>query len=194
MRSTDGPTRPSLVVPNNSENYFGIEGSSSHTGLSRAVAAAILVGLASLVAGAYLAQYSIDRSWLIWTPPGETEPRTVFLPHWATLIPSVALLGTGMFGVAAVWLDVHKVGESSRRVFFLTYGSVSLAFGLSMFIHGLSFSFFIQCSDPGGCQELFLPFWPAFIPGIVMVVTGLFSLVLRTRGIPQLPQPRSRSA
>ncbi len=141
----------------------------------------MLVGLASLVSGTYLAQYSIEQSWFTFTP------------YLATLIPSVALLGTGMFGVAAALLDVLKASDDRRRVFFLTYGSVSLAVGIALFFHGVNYSFFVQCADPGGCQEMFLPFWPAFVPGIVMVVTGLFSVVFRIRGIPELPQPLTRS-
>ncbi|HYS73229.1 MAG TPA: hypothetical protein VEO96_04520 [Thermoplasmata archaeon] len=164
------------------------------TALSRAVAALVLVGLASFVAGTYLAQYSIEQSWFTFTPPGETEPQTVFRPYLATLIPSVALLATGIFGVAAALVDPLEAGDERRRVFFLTYGSVSLAVGIALVFHGFNYSFFLQCADPGGCQEVFLPFWPAFIPGIVMVVTGLFSVVFRIRGIPELPQSLTRSA
>ncbi|TLZ76303.1 MAG: hypothetical protein E6K08_06130 [Methanobacteriota archaeon] len=153
----------------------------------------MLVGLASLVVGTYLAQYSIEQSWFTFTPPGETEPQTVFRPYLATLIPSVALLGTGIFGVAAALLDVLKAGDDRRRLFFLIYGSLSLAVGIALFVLGVNYSLFVQCADPGGCQEMFLPFWPAFIPGIVMVVTGLFSVVFRIRRIPELPQPLTGS-
>jgi len=120
----------------------------------------MLLGLASLAAGAYLTQDSIDRSWQTFTPPDETESRTVFQPYLATLVPGVVLLGTGVLGVAAVLLDALEVGSDRKRVYFLTYGSANLAFGITLFLHALSYSFFLQCSDPGGCQELFLPFWP----------------------------------
>ena len=154
----------------------------------------MLLGLASLAAGAYLTQDSIDRSWQTFTPPDETESRTVFQPYLATLVPGVVLLGTGVLGVAAVLLDALEVGSDRKRVYFLTYGSANLAFGITLFLHALSYSFFLQCSDPGGCQELFLPFWPAILPGIALVVAGLVSVGFWIRGPPELPQLLTRSA
>ncbi|MFQ5908950.1 MAG: hypothetical protein ACE5JE_09045 [Thermoplasmata archaeon] len=149
---------------------------------SRLLVSTVLVALASgyLVSGVALLLDSLQNSWFTWTPPGSTVPRTVFSPYWATLIPSLILIGMGAAATITVAFAVALAGRT-RRV-LVAFGSANLATGVVLFLHSLSFTFFFVCRDPGGCRAEVLPFWPALLPALVMAGVGItFVLFSRRR-------------
>lgn len=154
----------------------------------------ILVAFAVLsvvyvIPGIFLLRYSIDASWFTWTPPGSTVPRTELNPYWATLFPSLVLVGMGISAAAVSVVGIRLARAAKMVGLLLSFGAAKLAAGIMLAMHSLSYTFFLVCSDPGGCREEVIPFWPALLPGTAMMLVGVALMIMsrlkKLRGAPE---------
>lgn len=100
------------------------------------------------------------------------------LHAWPILVPALLILGLAVASIAAAGIASRR-GTPLPRGVPVGIASLHVAVGAATFSIGFFlYSFLFLCGDPGGCSEMFVPFWPLLLPGLALLASGIVGLLL----------------